>query len=94
MRTFFLIPINDAQCGFKAMNTASFKKLVTEIENNNWFFDSELILLALKRGMNVAQIDVRWVDDPGSRVNVAKTAYEDIRGMLRIKKKFLTEYFS
>jgi len=77
--------ISDAQCGFKAISREAAQALVPLIENNEWFFDTELLLLAEKRGYKIREIPVRWREDPDSRVNVTKTAIEDIRGLLRMR---------
>jgi len=43
------------------------------------------LLLAEKRGYKIKEIPVRWVEDPDTRVNILKTALEDIRGLLRLR---------
>ena len=57
------------------------------IENNNWFFDTELLLIANKRGYRIRSVPVKWDDDPNSTVKVASTAAEDIKGLLRLRFK-------
>jgi hypothetical protein len=56
------------------------------IRNNEWFFDTELLILADKKGYRIKQIPVRWVDDPDSRVKIVSTALEDLRGLWRLKR--------
>ncbi|MEC9238800.1 MAG: glycosyltransferase family 2 protein, partial [Chloroflexota bacterium] len=75
----------DAQCGFKALTRATAEAIVPSIENNNWFFDTELLLIAAKRGFNIASVPVKWIDDPASTVNVINTAKEDFKGLLRLR---------
>lgn len=79
------VDIADAQCGFKAVSRASAHELAPLIENNEWFFDTELLLLAKHRGFRVKGIPVVWVEDPDSRVHIVKTAVEDIKGLLRMR---------
>ena len=55
------------------------------IKNNNWFFDTELLIIAAKRGYRIKQLPVKWDDDPSSTVNIARTATEDIKGLLRLR---------
>jgi glycosyltransferase involved in cell wall biosynthesis len=76
----------DAQCGFKALSRQAARDLLPRVENDEWFFDTELLLLADKRGYRITQIPVHWVDDPDSRVNVTKTAIEDLKGLWRLKR--------
>ncbi|MFN2114770.1 MAG: dolichyl-phosphate beta-glucosyltransferase [Anaerolineae bacterium] len=75
----------DAQCGFKAVSRRAADELVPLVENNEWFFDSELLLRAEQRGYQIYEVPVEWVEDLDSRVNVTSTALEDIRGLLRVR---------
>lgn len=82
----FRTRFSDAQCGFKAISRNAAQRLLPRIENNEWFFDTELLILAERRGYRIKDIPVRWVDDPDSRVNVPKTVMEDLRGLWRLKR--------
>lgn len=77
--------ISDAQCGFKAISRAAARALVPLVQNQEWFFDTELLLLAEKRGYRIKELPVRWVEDPDTRVDIVKTALEDMRGLLRLR---------
>ena len=85
IKSMFFTPFPDAQCGFKALHRRTAAALVPSIRNNNWFFDTELLILAAKRGYRIKSIPVKWDDDPNSSVNVASTATEDIKGLLRLR---------
>ena len=61
------------------------------VKDNGWFFDSELIVLAIKNNYNVKEIPVRWIDDPDTRVKIVKTAIEDLRGIARLKFGYINE---
>ena len=77
--------IQDMQCGFKAISRRAAQELVPLVQNNEWFFDTELLLLAEKFGYRVKEFPVRWVEDPDTRVKIVKTAMEDIRGLARLR---------
>ncbi len=81
----FFTSFPDAQCGFKALHRRTAAALVPSILNNNWFFDTELLILAAKRGYRIKSVPVKWEDDPNSSVNVAGTATEDVKGLLRLR---------
>lgn len=83
--TFPRLRITDAQCGFKALSRRAVDTLVPRIENRMWFFDTELLILAQREGMRIAEIPVRWEEDPDTKVKILKTAAEDIRGLLRMR---------
>ncbi len=85
IKLVFLSKLSDTQCGFKALSRDAVRELIPRIENEEWFFDTELLLLAEKGGYRIKQVPVRWQEDPDSRVNVAKTVAEDLRGLLRMR---------
>jgi glycosyltransferase involved in cell wall biosynthesis len=78
---------SDAQCGFKAIRRSDAHALLPLVENQEWFFDTELLLLAEERGLRIYEVPVVWVEDLDSRVNISKTATEDIKGLLRVRKQ-------
>ena len=84
-RTMFFTKFKDAQCGFKAISADAANALVPLVKDNAWFFDTELLLIAQKNGYSIKEIPVRWIDDPDSRVKIISTAWEDIKGLLRLR---------
>jgi glycosyltransferase involved in cell wall biosynthesis len=75
---------SDAQCGFKAVRSAALPGLLADVQDNGWFFDTELLVLAQRRGLRIHEVPVDWVDDPDSRVDIVRTAIEDLRGVIRL----------
>jgi putative flippase GtrA len=75
---------SDAQCGFKAGRTDALRELLPAVRDQAWFFDTELLVLAQRRGMRIHEVPVDWVDDPDSRVDIVPTAMEDLRGVARL----------
>ena len=85
VRGMFLLSIRDYQCGFKAISKTAADELVPLVRDNGWFFDSELLLLAVKNGYRVYEAPVTWTDDPDSRVRIVSTALGDMKGLLRLR---------
>jgi glycosyltransferase involved in cell wall biosynthesis len=79
--------IRDAQCGFKAVRTEIARTLVPEVEDNSWFFDTELLIRAERHGLRVLELPVDWIDDTDSRVALLKTATDDLKGVLRLARE-------
>ncbi|WP_158880475.1 bifunctional glycosyltransferase family 2/GtrA family protein [Amycolatopsis anabasis] len=77
---------SDAQCGFKAARTDVIGPLLEHVEDDAWFFDTELLLLAEHNGLRIHEVPVDWVEDVDSRVQVAKTARDDVRGLIRVAR--------
>jgi hypothetical protein len=60
------------------------KDVIPFIEDNEWFFDTELLIYAEKSGYRIYEEQVTWVDNPGSTVRVMKTAQGDLEGLKRL----------
>ena len=80
------MPVRDAQCGFKAVRASVARALLPSIEDERWFFDTELLARAQHAGYRVAELPVRWVEDRDSRVRVVRTALADLRGVRRLRR--------
>ena len=75
---------SDAQCGFKAIRGDVAHELLPLVEDTSWFFDTELLVLAERAGLRIHEVPVDWVDDPDSRVDILRTARDDLRGIGRL----------
>jgi glycosyltransferase involved in cell wall biosynthesis len=74
----------DAQCGFKALRRDAAERLLPLVEDDEWFFDTELLVTAQRLGLRIGEVPVDWVDDPDSRVKIVSTALNDLRGVGRL----------
>ncbi|MDQ0680765.1 glycosyltransferase involved in cell wall biosynthesis [Arthrobacter pascens] len=74
----------DAQCGFKAIRADVARRILPYTQDNEWFFDTELLVLAERCGLRVHEVPVDWIDDPDSSVDIVQTALADLRGMARL----------
>jgi putative flippase GtrA len=75
---------SDAQCGFKAVRREALDGLLDDVKDDGWFFDTELLVLAQRRGLRIHEVPVDWIDDPDSRVDIVSTALTDLRGVARL----------
>lgn len=90
LRAALRASFTDAQCGFKAMRRDVAQELLPLVEDSNWFFDTELLVLAQRAGLRIHEVPVDWVDDPGTTVDIVATATEDLRGVWRLLRGFAT----
>ena len=44
-------------------------------------------MLAEKRGYRIKDLPVRWIEDDDSRVKIASTAWDDIKGVFRLRRQ-------
>jgi putative flippase GtrA len=84
LRRYLGVSFSDAQCGFKAMRHDVAERVLPYVEDTNWFFDTELLVIAERAGLRIHEVPVDWVDDTRSSVDIAGTAREDLRGMVRV----------
>jgi putative flippase GtrA len=84
LRSVLRARFSDAQCGFKAVRGEVARELLADVRDDGWFFDTELLVLAQRRGLRIHEVPVDWVDDPDSRVDIVRTAFDDLRGVARL----------
>jgi glycosyltransferase involved in cell wall biosynthesis len=84
LRTVLRARFSDAQCGFKAVRADLLEDLLPEVRDDGWFFDTELLVVAQRRGLRIHEVPVDWIDDPDSRVKIVRTALDDLRGVGRL----------
>ncbi|RZQ61075.1 bifunctional glycosyltransferase family 2/GtrA family protein [Amycolatopsis suaedae] len=80
---------SDAQCGFKAGRREIIQALLPAVDDNKWFFDTELLLVAQRHGLRIHEVPVDCLDDPNSSVDLVRTAYDDVRGMARVARRMI-----
>ncbi len=85
IKLMFLSRFSDAQCGFKAMSRQAVDEILPVTKDLAWFLDTEILLIAEKRGYRIAEVPIHWRDDPDTRVKVMGTAWRDIKGLLRLR---------
>ena len=90
LRGALVARFSDAQCGFKAIRADVAAGLLPLIEDDGWFFDTELLVLAERGGLRIHEVPVDWVDDPDSRVDLVATAAADLRGIARRARALAT----
>ncbi|CAL9372567.1 hypothetical protein SUDANB15_00884 [Streptomyces sp. enrichment culture] len=84
LRSTLAVGFSDAQCGFKAVRRDVAERLLPLVEDREWFFDTELLVIAERAGLRIHEVPVDWVDDPDSRVDILATALADLRGTARL----------
>jgi len=88
VRAGFRAGFSDAQCGFKALRADAARGLLPLTEDDGWFFDTELLLLAERNGMRIHEVPVDWIEDLDSRVDLVPTIAGDLAGLWRLRRAF------
>ena len=86
LRSYLAVSFHDAQCGFKAITAQAAHALLPQVKDDEWFFDTELLVRAQQAGMTMLELPVRWVEDAGSTVDIPDTVKKDLEGMHRVRE--------
>lgn len=76
--------ILDTQCGFKATDIETAKKLVSKQTLNDWAFDVEWLYTSKLNGIEVVEIPVIWENDRDSRVKAVSSSFKFISDLIKI----------
>jgi len=88
LKVVLITRFSDAQCGFKAVSRKVVDQVVPQVVDQSWFFDTELLTLAERQGYRIKDIPIIWIEDDDSRVKIARTAWDDVKGVLRLRWHF------
>jgi glycosyltransferase involved in cell wall biosynthesis len=61
LRSCLRVSFSDAQCGFKAIRKEAADALLPLVEDQEWFFDTELLTLAERSGLRIHEVPVDWI---------------------------------
>lgn len=81
--------LGDASCGCKAVSRRVVEAVVSKINDERWFFDTELVVRAMRAGFRVVEIPVHWNDqrERRSKVSPATVALEYMRAVWRLRRE-------
>ncbi len=97
LRTVILrLPYKDTQCGFKAFKSTAAKKIFEKLKifkssetasgaSVSAGFDLEVLYIARKLGLKVAEVPVDWHHKEGTKVNPIKDSWEGLRDLLKVR---------
>src|SRR5271154_2077051 len=79
------LPFSDTQCGFKIFRREPARIIFEQQRIEGFGFDPEILFLAKRQGLRVAEVPVRWSHDAGSKVNVASDGIRMFLDLLVIR---------
>lgn len=85
MRAITGLPFKDTQCGFKLWRTASIRPLLGRLTIDGFAWDVELLVLARRAGLSLAEVPVEWNDVEGSKVAMVADPLRMLRDLVRIR---------
>ncbi|HWR35745.1 MAG TPA: dolichyl-phosphate beta-glucosyltransferase [Clostridia bacterium] len=85
LRMILGLKYKDTQCGFKAFTRQSAEKIFTRQHIERWGFDPELLFLADKFRLRVAEVPVEWAHDERSKINPVVDGFKMGMEMLKVR---------
>jgi glycosyltransferase involved in cell wall biosynthesis len=67
--------LKDHQCGFKAFKREPTLLLISEVGARHWFWDTEILVRAQRKGYKIKEIPVEWKSGGKTKVNLFKDSY-------------------
>jgi dolichyl-phosphate beta-glucosyltransferase len=77
--------IRDTQCGFKLFRTRAARRIFEGVRTEGFAFDVEALCRARALGYRIAEVPVRWIDRPGSRVRLARDSVQMLSSLIRMR---------
>lgn len=91
LRVILGFKVSDAPCGLKAINQKIKKEVLPEVRNQEWFFDSELVILAERKKYKISEVPIAWrearVGEDKSRVNPIVVGFGYLHEVLKLRKR-------
>ncbi len=85
VRVVLGLPFSDTQCGFKAFMREPCTIVFQQQRIERFGFDPELLFIAKRHGLTIAEVPVRWAHDPGTRVAMLRDSLKMFAEVLGIR---------
>ncbi|MCX6774215.1 MAG: glycosyltransferase family 2 protein [Candidatus Micrarchaeota archaeon] len=79
--------LKDHQCGFKAFRKDAILPLANEVENRQFFWDTELLVLAQRKGLKIVEIPIEWNEGIDSKFNLIGDTFRMACGIIDLKMR-------
>lgn len=79
--------IKDTQCGFKGFRAVAAKQITSRQKLSGYSFDVEILYIARKLGMKIAEVPITWRNDPATKVSAVREGIKIVIDSFRIRKE-------
>lgn len=80
--------LHDTQCGFKLFSRAAAEAVFPRQKLPGWAFDVECLMIARGLGFRIAEIPVRWINSPATRVSALGASLQMFRDLVRLRRMY------
>jgi dolichyl-phosphate beta-glucosyltransferase len=85
VKLFAFEGIADTQCGFKMFRREAAAAIFSRQKTMGFAFDVEILFIANRLSLSIAEIPVNWVAQPGSKVNLVTDSIKMLRDISVIR---------
>jgi dolichyl-phosphate beta-glucosyltransferase len=85
VRVLVIGGFSDTQCGFKLFTGNVARELFGQASIDRFAYDVEILALAARKGYRIAEVPIRWINSPESKVNPVKDSLRMLVDILRIR---------
>ena len=75
--------LTDHQCGFKAFRKGPAVEVVGLVREKGWFWDTEFLVRAQRKGLKVVEIPLEWKESPNSKFNLVSDSAKMFESLVR-----------
>ncbi|WP_121822788.1 flippase-like domain-containing protein [Halostella salina] len=75
VRLFLRSNLRDHQCGFKAFDRAALEALLDDVDDDHWFWDTEVLVRAQRSGYRVKEFPVDWTPKGDTKVDLVRDVF-------------------
>jgi len=87
LRSLSLLPFRDTQCGFKAFRRDAAGEIFRLQTIDGFAFDVEVLLLAQALKYGIAELPVRWLNSPESKVHIVRDSLRMLRDAFTVQRR-------
>ncbi|KAN0039214.1 hypothetical protein ACTA71_001408 [Dictyostelium dimigraforme] len=89
VQTLCVKGIKDTQCGFKLFTRETARRIFPTLHIERWAFDVEILYLAQKLNMPIAEVAVNWTEIDGSKLDPFSSSIQMAKDIVRIRFRYL-----
>ncbi len=90
------LKVKDPDAGFKGFALPALRKMIALSRMDRWSWDLEMLVIAWRNGLSIAEIPIDWNEKYEKYVSSARLlrdAWEELRGMIRIKRNYVKGFY-
>ncbi|CDF88219.1 BN860_04984g1_1 [Zygosaccharomyces bailii CLIB 213] len=85
--------INDTQCGFKLFNRQAINAIFPYLHTEGWIFDVEILMLALRKRIPIAEVPISWHEVDGSKMDLARDSINMAKDLVVIRMAYILHIY-